>query len=58
VKAARAIVSTTPGLEEIAQSDWKRAALFCARFGVTESQFRHGIPDDAGRVEDYIDERT
>jgi len=43
VKAARAIVSTTPGLGEILRLDWKRAALFYARFGITESQFCHGV---------------
>ena len=45
VKAARAVVSTTPGLLEILQSDWTRAARFYARFGVTGAMFRFGVPD-------------
>ncbi|MGA8604801.1 MAG: hypothetical protein WB788_07060 [Thermoplasmata archaeon] len=44
VKAVRALVATTPGLAETLQRDWQRAAWFYARFGITESQFIHGIP--------------
>jgi hypothetical protein len=44
VKAARAVVSTTPGLAETLAGDWQKAARFCARFGVTETCFRNGIP--------------
>ncbi len=44
VKAARALVATTPGLAETLARDWRRAALLYARFGITESQFRHGVP--------------
>ena len=44
VKAARAAVSTTPGLAEVLQADWRKAALFYARFGITESLFRVGVP--------------
>jgi hypothetical protein len=47
VKAARATVAATPGLAEVLQSDWKRAAGFYARFGVTEGQLRCGVPFDA-----------
>lgn len=43
VKHARAIVTTTPGLSEILQSDWRRAARFFARIGVTEAMFRTGV---------------
>jgi len=62
VKAARALVSATPGLSETLSRDWKRAAQFYSRFGITESQFRHGVresdvapttievPDGKGRV--------
>jgi hypothetical protein len=43
VKAARAVVATTPGLADILQRDWMRAARFYARFGITEEKFRHGV---------------
>ncbi|MGA3023032.1 MAG: hypothetical protein ABSE66_09605 [Thermoplasmata archaeon] len=55
VKAARAVVSTTPGLAEILQREWKKAALFYARFGITETQFRAGVRDTPG---DEGDNRT
>jgi hypothetical protein len=45
VKAARTVVSTTPGLAEALQRDPKRAARFYARFGVTEEMFRQGVPE-------------
>jgi hypothetical protein len=45
VKAARAVVSTTPGLAETIAADWQRAACFYARFEITEAQFRHGVGD-------------
>ena len=44
VKRARAVVASTPGLVEVLASDWKKAAWFFARFGVTEALFRNGIP--------------
>jgi hypothetical protein len=44
VKAARAVISNTPGLAEILATDWKKAARFYARFGITPAQFRRGIP--------------
>jgi hypothetical protein len=43
VKAARAVVSATPGLAETLQSDWRKAARFYARFGVTEAMLRNGV---------------
>ena len=46
VKAARAAVAKTPGLAETLASDWRRAARFYARFGVTEGMFRLGVPPD------------
>jgi hypothetical protein len=46
VKAARAVVSTTPGLADALRNDWKKAASLYSRFGITESQFRHGVPED------------
>ena len=48
VKAARAVVATTPGLAEILRSDGKRAAKFSARYGIPEGMFRYGVP--AGSV--------
>ena len=50
VKAARAVVAITPGLAETLRADWKRAAGFCARFGISEMEFRHGVPSLVGSV--------
>jgi len=47
VKAARAIVSSTPGLAEVIASNWRRAARFYTRNGITEKMFRHGVPAQA-----------
>lgn len=44
VKAARAVVATTPGLAETLTSDWQKAARFYARFGITEAMLRKGTP--------------
>jgi len=44
VKAARAMVATTPGLAETLARDWQKAARFYARFGITEAMFRDGVP--------------
>jgi len=43
VKAARAAVTTTPGFIEALASEWRKAANFYARFGITEPQFRRGV---------------
>ncbi len=43
VKAARAIVSNTPGLAEILARDWRKAARFFARLGIAEGMLRHGV---------------
>jgi hypothetical protein len=43
VKAARALVTATPGLCDTLSRDWRRAARFYARFGISEAQFRHGV---------------
>jgi hypothetical protein len=43
VKLARAVVSRTSGLAEILETDWKRAARFYTRFGITEETFRYGV---------------
>jgi hypothetical protein len=56
VKAARAVVSTTPGLADVLRGDWRKAARFYARIGVTEILFRHGAPADTGESsEDSLD---
>ncbi|MCI4318914.1 MAG: hypothetical protein L3K23_02125 [Thermoplasmata archaeon] len=44
VKAARAMVATTPGLAEALKRDWRKAAGFHARFGITEAELRNGVP--------------
>ena len=43
VKAARAVVSGTPGLAETLAGDWRKAAGFYVRSGVTEAMLRHGV---------------
>jgi len=43
VKAARALVATTRGMAETLARDWRKAAWFYARFGITEGQYRHGV---------------
>jgi hypothetical protein len=53
VKAARAVVSTTPGLADTLQSDWVRAARFYARWGITERLFQHGCPPTCDAPEGY-----
>ncbi len=47
MKPARAVVAATPGLSETLQRDWRKAARFYARFGITETRFRHGAPPAA-----------
>ncbi len=46
VKATRAAISTTPGAEAVLQQDWIKAAHFYAHLGITEEQFRRGIPPE------------
>jgi len=43
VKAARAALSMTSRLAEILVTDWRKAAAFYARFGITEEHLRHGV---------------
>jgi hypothetical protein len=43
VKAARAALSRARGAEEALRADWRREAAFYARFGITQTQFRHGV---------------
>jgi hypothetical protein len=44
VKAARAVVSTTPGLTEALARRGQKAAVFLARFEITYEQLRWGVP--------------
>jgi hypothetical protein len=53
VKAARAVVSRMPGLDETLANDWQKAARFYAGFGITEVQFRRGA-DDASEFKDGL----
>lgn len=48
VKAARAAISATLGGEQVPRQDRTKAAQFYVRFGVTETQFRHGVHDVPG----------
>ena len=43
VKAARAAITAVPGGKDTLAGDWRKAAVFYARWGVTEAQFRHGV---------------
>lgn len=43
-KVARAVIARTPALPETLARDWRRAARFYARYGVTEGLVRHGVP--------------
>jgi hypothetical protein len=56
VKAARAVVATTPGLAETLRRDWRKAARFYARFGITEAMFRRGIPGFEISETDSVDQ--
>jgi len=47
VKAARALVATHPEMAETLARDWRKAAWFYGRFGITEGQFRQGVPTEA-----------
>jgi len=44
VKAARAAISATAGAEQVLRQDWVKAARFYTSFGITEGQFRQGVP--------------
>ena len=54
VKAARAVVATTPGLADTLQRDRRKTARFYVRFGITEDQFRHGVPETGTREKRVI----
>ena len=53
VKAARAAISGTPGAEEVLRRDWVKAARFYANFGITETQFRQGVPASGPEDSDH-----
>jgi hypothetical protein len=52
VKAARKAIATTPGAADAVRADWGKEAAFLARFGVTQAQFRRGVPAGEGEVAD------
>ncbi len=41
-KAARAAISSTPGLGDVLAKNWGKEVTFYARFGITQTQFRAG----------------
>jgi hypothetical protein len=46
VKSARALVATTPAIEETLQRDCEKAARFYAEFEVKEGQLLRAVPTD------------
>ncbi len=54
VKAARAALAGVPGSEETLARDWILEAHFYARWGITQEQFRHGVPDSAEPEEECV----
>jgi len=54
VKAARATISAIPSVEAVLRHDWIRAARFSTRFGITERQFRRGVPPLEGFSDDDL----
>ena len=51
VKRARAVVASTPGLAEALRHDWRYAAMFYARLGITEEMFRNGAENPRFNLE-------
>jgi hypothetical protein len=45
VKAARAALGAVPGATGLLRADWRREAAFYARFGISQAQFRNGVPE-------------
>ena len=61
VKVARAVVSGMPRLAEVLAKDWPRAAMFYARFGITEETFRHGVlarPEASAPARQWADRQS
>jgi len=56
-KHARAVVAHTPGLAEVLSKDWRNVARFYARFGMTETMFRRGVPGDSPEIESPVSNR-
>jgi len=56
VKAARALVAARPRLAEMLQRDWRKAARFYARFGITEAMLPNGPSAVAVEAEGDRDE--
>ncbi len=48
------MVAATPGLAETLQRDRRKTARFYVRFGITENQFRHGVPETGTREKRVI----
>jgi hypothetical protein len=57
VKAAGAVVATTPGLAETLARDLSRAIRFYTRFGINEILFRRGVPVSEVDTAEYVIER-
>jgi hypothetical protein len=58
VKAARAALSSAPAAREAMLADWRGETAYYARFGVTQAQFRLGVPSDAEKSSvDSVGER-
>jgi hypothetical protein len=55
VKAARVALAIAPGVTDAVGADWRRGAGFLARFGITQAQYRNGVPA-AYRTENEPDE--
>ena len=43
VERARAVVAATAGFAEVLARDWPRAAMFYARYGITQQMPVHGV---------------
>ncbi len=46
VKRARAVIAATPGLADVLATDPRRAVILYARWGITDDQFRNGVPSE------------
>lgn len=55
VKAARAVVASTPRLAEILANDWRKAATFYARLGIIETRFRNEVTRSQATMEGEIE---
>jgi hypothetical protein len=46
VKAARKALAAVPGATAAMKGDWRKEAVFLARFGITQAQSCEGVPGD------------